>query len=155
MTRSASVTIPTQRPPSLTTGTPGSSLWRITRRTVSSESAGPTLTGSASMMSRTVRLIAGGSLWSGRGGRSAGVGQRLDDVAGDDAVDAALRAGPHAGAGVQPHRGAGGRERVQIARQHGGEHAAEHVAGAGGGQGGGGPRADSDAAAGPGGERVL
>jgi hypothetical protein len=49
--------IPTQRPPSLTTGTPLRSWSRITCRTVSTESATVTLTGSLPMMSRTVRAI--------------------------------------------------------------------------------------------------
>src|SRR3954454_16145065 len=55
-TRSASVTMPTQRPPSLTTGTPGSS-WLLSVRTTSSTLvSGETVTGSVSMMSATVAI---------------------------------------------------------------------------------------------------
>src|SRR5215207_676372 len=56
-TRSASVTMPTQRPSSSTTGRPGSSCWRSVRTTSSTGVSGRTVTGSGSMMSRTASAI--------------------------------------------------------------------------------------------------
>src|SRR4029079_8066471 len=133
MTRSASVTMPTQRPPSLTTGTPGNSWSRSVRTTVSTSSSGATVIGSPSMMSATVRAMKAGTLPT-TDRRSPRVRQRLDHIAGDDAVDATLTGGVDACAGVQAHPGARGRERLDAARQHGRDDAAEHVAGAGGRQ---------------------
>src|SRR5919206_2867906 len=149
-TRSASVMMPTQRPPLLITGTPGSSWRRMTRTTLSTSSSGRTATGSRSMMSATVRAMRSAHLT-----RSPGVRQGLDDVARDDAVDAALAGGAHAGAGVQAHAGAGGGERLDAPGQHRGEDAAEDVTGAGGGQRGGGAGADGHGAIRPRHQRVV
>ena len=51
-------------------------------------------------------------------------GQRLDHVAGDDAVDAPARRGVDARAACSADAGAGGRERLDAARQHRAEDAA-------------------------------
>src|SRR3954447_4882540 len=58
MTRSFSVTIPTQRPASLTTGTPCSSFSPSRRATSSALVSGITVAGSSSMYSRTVGICA-------------------------------------------------------------------------------------------------
>src|SRR5215217_8427250 len=129
MTRSASVTIPTGRPPLLTTGTPGSSCVRSSRTTVSTSSSGETVTGSRSMMSPTVRAMARGPYRP-----SPRPVQGFDDVAGDDAVDAALARRMNAGPRVETHAGAGGGERVDPAREDRRDHAAQDVAGARGGE---------------------
>src|SRR4051795_11351601 len=125
MTRSASVTIPTGRPPSLTTGTPGSSCARSSRTTVSTSSSGPTVTGFVSMMSPTVRAIGRGPYRP-----SPPVGQRVDHVACDPAVAPALARRVDARAGVEPHAGARGGEGIDAAGEDRRDNAAQHVAGA-------------------------
>ena len=146
MTRSSSVTIPTQRPPSLTTGRPGSSCSRMRETTVSTPSSGVTVTGSASMMSRTARATGTGAYL-----RRASITSRAIT-----AVRAALRGGAHARAGVQAHRR---RRRRRTARRRAPARAPRTplstspvpaVASAGLRA-----RADRDAAAGPRDERVV
>src|SRR5262245_43475494 len=86
----------------------------------------------------------------GTGLTLAGEGQRLDDVARDDAVDAEALGGDAPGAGVQARAGARGGERVDGAREQRGDHAAEDVAGARRGERGRRARADGDYAVGAG-----
>src|SRR3954453_6999991 len=111
MTRSASVMIPTQRPPSLTTGTPVSSFLLRTRMTSSTLVSGATVTGSESMISATVgtgRSLAGG----------ASAGQRVDHVGRDHALGPDALRREAARAGMQEHACAGCRERFHALRQH-------------------------------------
>src|SRR3954451_6297706 len=91
-TRSASVTMPTQRPFLSTTGTPGSSLsWRA-RTTSSTFVFSDTVTGSRSITSWT--RVATAATLAGQSGRKA-----LDHVAGHHVVHAVAvgrrPAGPH------------------------------------------------------------
>src|SRR4051794_8770358 len=124
ITRSASVMIPTQRPPSLTTGTPGSS-WSLSSRTTSSTLAsGETVTGSRSMMSATVATPR--SLSAGGSALSAGGGQRGDHVRGDHALGTDALGGDPAGARVQVDGRTRGGERVELLGQHRGEYTGEH-----------------------------
>src|SRR4051794_9671835 len=76
--------IPTQRPASLTTGTPGSSLVLSSLMTSSILVSSDTRSGSESMTSRTSVAICGWTLVRGEAG-----GQRVDHVAGDHVVGAA------------------------------------------------------------------
>src|SRR3954454_20302281 len=78
--------MPTQRPPSLTTGTPGNSCSLSTAITCSSESSGRTVTGSRSMMSPTVAIRSPNLAIEGGG-------QRGDHVAGHHAVRSVGRRG--------------------------------------------------------------
>src|SRR4051794_32182386 len=119
--------MPTGRPASLTTGTPGSSWVRRSRTTASTSSSGAAVTGSRSMMSPTVRAMG----WADLTRPSPRVRERFDHVAGDDPVDAALARRVDAGPRVQPHAGARGGERLDAAGEDRGDHAAQHVAGPG------------------------
>ena len=67
-------------------------------------------------------------------GRLAGERECFDDVAGDDPVDALLVRGVDARASVKARARAGGGERIEIAREHGGDDAGQDVAGPGGRQ---------------------
>src|SRR5215217_5415102 len=123
--------MPTQRPPSLTTGTPLRSWSRITCSTVSTESATVTLTGSSSMMSRTVSAM-GAQLRGWLDGERGG--ELLDDVGGDHAVRAVRLGGEAAGADVREHgRARGVRRRQALGQQRAGD-AGQHVAGTGRGE---------------------
>src|SRR5215212_8565432 len=94
--------IPTQRPPELTTGTPGSSFSRSVRSTASTVSSGATVGVSVSMMSATVSGTGAAIL---RGER---LRQRGDHVGGDHRVRPVRGGREPAGADVGEHGGAGG-----------------------------------------------
>src|SRR3954452_17774655 len=111
MTRSASVTIPTQRPPSLTTGTPGSSCSLRSRTTSSTLVSDETVTGWESMMSATVATA---GAYRRPPGSSAGGGQCGDHVRGDHAFGAHALGGDPPRAAVQVDGGARRRERVEV-----------------------------------------
>src|SRR3954471_14230986 len=133
-TRSASVTMPTQRPFLSTTGTPGSSLsWRA-RTTSSTFVFSDTVTGSRSITSWT-RVAMRATLSSQAGGKP------IDHVAGHDVVGAVaaggLAPGTHVGERAQRRR----LERPQVLGQQRADQPGEHVAGAGRGQGRGPARA--------------
>src|SRR4051812_49682221 len=90
-TRSASVTMPTQRPSPSTTGTPGNSFSRRVLTTSSTLASGPTVSGLESITSRTTIEA---TLASEPGGK------RFDHVAGHHVLGAVALGGGLAGANV-------------------------------------------------------
>src|SRR3954452_13306369 len=127
ITRSFSVTMPTQRPASLTTGTPWSSCSPSRRATSSAFVSGVTVAGSSSMYSRTVGIDL--TL------PTEGCGDGVDHVAGDHVVGAAdpLR-GLDTRTRVDERRGGGGELRVQVLREQRADDPAQHGSGAGRGE---------------------
>src|SRR5688500_18818626 len=122
--------MPTQRPPSVTTGTPCTSCSDRTASTCSTGSSGRTVAGAGSMMSRTV---------SGTGDERTGSGpqrprQSRDDVGGDHVLVALLEPRQAAGAPVRVDRRADRVLRIGAPREQRADHSREDVAGAGGGQ---------------------
>src|SRR3954468_17398752 len=103
-TRSASVTMPTQRPSPSTTGTPGNSFSRRVLTTSSTLASGPTVSGFESITSRTTirATLAGEPGW-----------KRLDHVAGHHVVGAVVLGGGPAGANVGERAERGGLEGTQ------------------------------------------
>src|SRR4051812_48448719 len=135
ITRSFSVTMPTQRPASFTTGTPWSSCSPSSRATSSAVVSGVTVAGSSSMYSRTVGICALTL-------PSEGVRDAVDHVAGDHVVraDPVGRLDP----GVGVHEGSGGRglEGAEALAEEGADDAAQHIARPGRRERGRGARAD-------------
>src|SRR4051794_33554308 len=120
-TRSASVTIPTQRPSPSTTGTPGSSFSRSAFTTSSTPASGETVSGFESITSRTVT----GATLAGEPG-----GKLVDHVAGHDVVGAVALAGGPPGANVRERPERGGLERAEPLGEQRADEPGEHVAGA-------------------------
>src|SRR3954467_9603414 len=122
MTRSAPVTMPTQRPASFTTGTPCSSCSPSSRATASAFVSGVTVAGSASMYSRTVGMTAMTL-------PSEGLRDAVDYVAGHDVVgapDAARRL--DARVGVDKRAGRFCLEGAEPLAEQRAHDAAQHVA---------------------------
>src|SRR3954452_18588987 len=129
MTRSFSVTTPTQRPPSLTTGSAETSCslnCAITSSTVASRAIEGA---SRSMISATVvAAMRGRTLFEAVGGQ--GVRQLVDDVRRDPPVGPAEDPrGAAARLGMDVHGGAGRLERRHPAGQERAEDAGEDIAG--------------------------
>src|SRR3954451_9308536 len=136
ITRSFSVTMPTQRPASFTTGTPWSSCSPSSRATSSADVSGETVTGSSSMYSRTVGIQALTL-------PSEGVRDAVDHVPRDDVVRAADPGGRlDPGARVEERARSGGLEGAQALAEERADDAAQHVARARRRERGRGARAD-------------
>src|SRR4051794_39044071 len=123
-TRSASVTIPTQRPSPSTTGTPGSSLARSVLTTSSTLASGPTVSGFESITWRTTI----GATLAGKPGRKL-----VDHVPRHHVIRAVALGGGPAGPHVCERAKPGGLERSQPLGEQGAYQPRENVAGAGGG----------------------
>src|SRR3954462_4847602 len=124
-TRAASVTIPTHRPSPSTTGTPGSSLSRSVLTTSSTLSAGSTVSGFESMMSRTAWATA--PTLAGQARR-----EPLDHVAGHHVIRAVPLGGGAAGADVRERPERGGLERAEALGEKRADQSGEDVARPGG-----------------------
>ena len=116
------MTIPTQRPPSLTTGRPGSSC--------STQEPHDRLDVVVRRHPQDRQFHDVAYRRHGRG-RLPGTAERLDDVAGDDAVGARRCGRRRAGVQVRADAGARGRERLQALGEQRADDARQHVAGAG------------------------
>src|SRR3954447_5426187 len=128
MTRSFSVMIPTQRPASLTTGTPCSSCSPSSRATSSAFVSAVTVAGSSSMYSRTVGIDL--TL------PTEGCGDGVDHVADDHVVGAAdPLCGLDTRTRVDERARGGGGLRVEALREQPADDPAQHVPGAGRGEG--------------------
>src|SRR4051812_23999716 len=127
MTRSFSVTIPTHRPASFTTGTPCNSCSPRSFATSSALVSGVTVVGSSSMYSRTVGI---GLTLASEGGRDG-----VDHVACHNVVGPAdLARGVDARVRVDNDASGGCVEGGHALAEQRADHAAEHVARAGGGE---------------------
>src|SRR4051794_33861450 len=122
ITRSFSVTMPTQRPASFTTGTPCSSCSPSSRATASAVVSGVTVAGSSSMYSRTVGIQALTL-------PSEGVRDAVDHVTRDDVVRPADPGGRlDTGVGVDERAGGGGLEGADALAEERADDAAQDVA---------------------------
>src|SRR3954469_18851262 len=128
ITRSFSVTIPTQRFASFTTGTPCSSCSPRSRATSSALVSGLTVAGSSSMYSRTVGI---GALTLPSERRR----ESVDHVARNDVVGPSdLTRRMHARVRVHEHARRRGFEGAEALAEQRADHTAQHVAGAGRGE---------------------